>query len=107
MLQNYNKILIKRTVFSVIPEYNQGQDLHQKILIFYAPRYFSGQNRKKVHKLREQIRYLMTLSVRLHVSTSYTGHLRAFLQAIPKKNTITTCNWANMNISYRSDILPK
>jgi hypothetical protein len=30
----------------------------KKICIFYAPQFFSGQNRKKVHKLREQIRYL-------------------------------------------------
>ena len=56
MLQNCNKILIKRTVFSVILEQNPDQDLHKKIRIFYAPRFFSGQNRKKVRKLCEQIR---------------------------------------------------
>jgi len=30
MLQNYNKILTKRTVFSIILELNADQDLHQK-----------------------------------------------------------------------------
>jgi hypothetical protein len=29
----------------------------KKIRIFYAPWFFSGQNKKKVRKLREQIRY--------------------------------------------------
>ena len=48
MLQNYNKILTKRTVFSIILEKNPDQDLHtKKIRIFYAPRFFSGQNKKK------------------------------------------------------------
>ena len=47
MLQNYNKILTKRTVFSIILEENPDQDLKKKIRIFYAPRFFSGQNRKK------------------------------------------------------------
>ena len=37
MLQNYNKILTKCTVFSIILEYNPDQDLHKKIRIFYAP----------------------------------------------------------------------
>ena len=47
MLQNYNKILTKRTVFSIILEKNPDQDLHtKKIRIFYAPRFFSGQNKK-------------------------------------------------------------
>jgi len=55
MLQNYNKILTKCTVFSIILEYNPDQDLHKKIRIFYAPWFFSGQNRKNVHKLHEQI----------------------------------------------------
>ena len=30
MLQNYNKILGERTVFSIILEYNPDQDLHKK-----------------------------------------------------------------------------
>ena len=30
MLQNYNKILTKRTVFSIVLEWNQNQDLHKK-----------------------------------------------------------------------------
>jgi len=49
LLQNYNKILTKRTVFSIILEWNPDQDRHtkKKIGIFYAPRFFSGQNRKK------------------------------------------------------------
>ena len=49
MLQNYNKILTKRTILSIILEQNPDQDLHKKkkIRIFYAPRFFSGQNRKK------------------------------------------------------------
>ena len=47
MLQNYNKILTKRTVFWIILEWNPDQDLHKKIRIFYASRFFSGQNRKK------------------------------------------------------------
>jgi len=38
-----NKILTKRTVFSIILEQNPDQDLR----IFYEPRFFSGQNRKK------------------------------------------------------------
>jgi hypothetical protein len=47
MLQNYNKILTKRTVFSIILESHPDQDLHKKNRTFYAPRFFSGQNRKK------------------------------------------------------------
>jgi len=48
MLQNYNKILTKCTVFSIILEQNPDQDLHKKkIRIFYAPWFFNGQNRKK------------------------------------------------------------
>ena len=48
MLQNYNKILTKRTVFSIILESNPDQDLHKKkFRIFYVPRFFSGQNRKE------------------------------------------------------------
>ena len=42
MLQNYNTVLTKRTVFSIILEENPDQDR-----IFYAPRFFSGQNKKK------------------------------------------------------------
>ena len=41
--------------------YNKTQikTSEKKIRIFYAPRFFSGQNRKKkVRKLREQIRYV-------------------------------------------------
>jgi len=30
MLQNYNKILTKRTVFSIILEQNPDQELHKK-----------------------------------------------------------------------------
>jgi hypothetical protein len=30
MLQNYNKILTKRTIFSIILELNLDQDLHKK-----------------------------------------------------------------------------
>jgi len=55
MLEKYNKILAKRTVFSIILE-NPDQELHKKIHIFYASRFFSSQNKKKVCKLREQIR---------------------------------------------------
>ena len=58
MLQNYNKILTKRTVFSIILNKTQIKTSTKKIRIFYAPRFFSGQNRKKVRKLREQIRYI-------------------------------------------------
>ena len=48
LLENYNKILTKRTVFSIILEQNPDQDFHKKkFRIFYAPRFFSGQNRKK------------------------------------------------------------
>ena len=54
MLQNYNKMLTKRTVFSITIKTST-----KKIRIFYAPRFFRGQNRKKkkVRKLREHIRY--------------------------------------------------
>jgi len=68
MLQNYNKILAKCTVFSIILESNPDQDRHKKkIRIFYAPRFFSGQNRKKVHKLLEKIRYISLRSTVLDV----------------------------------------
>jgi hypothetical protein len=57
MLQNYNKILTKRTVFSVtrILEQTPDQDCHKKIRIFYAPRFSAAKIEKQVPKLREQI----------------------------------------------------
>jgi hypothetical protein len=42
-------------------EESPDQDLQKKIRIFYAPQFFSGQNRKKVRKLRQQIRYIYTV----------------------------------------------
>jgi hypothetical protein len=59
LLQNYNKILKKRTVFSIILELNPDEDLHKinpHILgtpIFQRPKYG-----KKVRKLRKQVRYI-------------------------------------------------
>jgi len=48
MLQNYNKILTKRTVILNYTRIKPRSRLPQKkIRIFYAPRFFSGQNRKK------------------------------------------------------------
>ena len=41
MLQNYNKILRKRTVKP------RSRPPQKKIRIYYAPRFFSGQNKKK------------------------------------------------------------
>ena len=55
MLQNYNKILTKRIVFSTILGYNPDQDLHKKIRIFYAPRFFNGQNSKKSAQITRAI----------------------------------------------------
>ena len=46
MLQNYNKIFTKRTVFSILLQQNPDQNLHKKIRIFYTPQFFKGQNRK-------------------------------------------------------------
>ena len=45
MLQNYNKILTKRTVFSIILDKTQIKASTKKIRIFYAPRFFSGQKK--------------------------------------------------------------
>jgi hypothetical protein len=47
MLQNYNKVLTKRNVFSIILESNPDQDLHKKNPHFYTPQFFRGQNIKK------------------------------------------------------------
>jgi hypothetical protein len=74
MLQNYNKFLTKRTVFPIILEASPDQDLHKKIRIFYASRFFSGQNKKKVRKLREQIRYLL-IAIELTPGGSSTLHI--------------------------------
>ena len=46
MLQNYNKILTKRTVFSIILDKTQIKASTKKIRIFYAPRFFSGRKKK-------------------------------------------------------------
>jgi hypothetical protein len=42
MLQNYNKILTKRTVFSIILEQNPYQDLHKKKSAYFTHPYFSS-----------------------------------------------------------------
>ena len=47
MLQNYNKILTKRTVINYTRIKPRSRPPQKKIRIFYAPRFFSGQNRKK------------------------------------------------------------
>ena len=57
MLQNYNKILTKVLYSQLYKNKTQIRLPSKKIRIFYAPRIFSRQNRKKVRKLREQIRY--------------------------------------------------
>jgi hypothetical protein len=59
MLQNYNKILTKRTVFSVILEKNPDQDLHKKSAYFTHPDFLAAKIKKNVRKLREQIRYFL------------------------------------------------
>ena len=59
MLQNYNKILKKMYRILNYTKINpRSRPPQKKIRIFYAPRFFSGENRKKVRKLREQIRYM-------------------------------------------------
>ena len=55
MLQNYNKILTKRTVFSVILEQTQIKTSTKEFAYFMHPD-FSAAKIKKVLKLREQIR---------------------------------------------------
>jgi len=52
MLQNYNKILTKRTVFSIILEYNPDQDLHKKKSAYFTHPNFSA---AKIEKKRAQI----------------------------------------------------
>jgi hypothetical protein len=47
MLQNYNKILTKRTVFSIILEQNPDQDLHKNSAYFTHPD-FSGAKIEKM-----------------------------------------------------------
>ena len=66
----------------------------QKIRIFYAPRFFSGQNRKKkVRKLREQIRYITqkikikpffgnTTPLLSHKGATLWRNMNAFIQPI-------------------------
>ena len=57
----------------------------KKIRIFYVPRFFSGQNRKKkVRKFREQMRYFQNSS--LSVRHSVYGYN---IQAVP--NYIDLC----------------
>jgi hypothetical protein len=58
LLQNYNKILTKRTVFSIILEWNPDQDLHKKknSAYFTHPDFSAARIEKKVRKLCEQIR---------------------------------------------------
>jgi hypothetical protein len=52
MLQNYNKILTKRTVFSIILEQNLDQDLHKKKSAYCTQPDFSA---AKVEKKSAQI----------------------------------------------------
>ena len=60
MLQNYNKILTKSTVFSIILEWNPDQDLHKKNSAYFThPDFSAAKIGKKVRKLREQIRYIV------------------------------------------------
>jgi hypothetical protein len=58
MLQNYNKILTKRTVFSIILEQNPDQDHHKKKKspYFTHPDFSAAKIEKKARKLREQLR---------------------------------------------------
>jgi len=77
MLQNYNKILTKHTVFSIILEQNTDQDLNKKNRIFYAPRFFSGQNRKKKSaKIMRGNTVLINVTMR---------HVRVTLVAVEKQ----------------------
>jgi hypothetical protein len=64
MLQNYNNILTKRTIFSIILEKNPGQDppppKKKKSAYFTYPDFSAGKiEKKKVRKLREQILYVI------------------------------------------------
>ena len=63
LLQNYNKIFTKRTVFSIILQQNRDQNLHKKIRIFYAPQFFKGQNRKSVQITRANTVHLSVTTV--------------------------------------------
>ena len=56
MLQNYNKILTKRTVFSIILGKNPDQDFHKKKSAYITHPDFSAAKIEKMLKLREQIR---------------------------------------------------
>jgi len=47
LLQNYNKTLTKRTVFCYTRIKPRSRPPPKKIRIFYAPRFFRSQNRKK------------------------------------------------------------
>ena len=59
MLQNYNKILTKSTVFSIILEKTQIKTSTQKKSAYFThPDFSAAKIGKKVRKLREQIRYI-------------------------------------------------
>jgi hypothetical protein len=60
MLQNYNKILTKRIVFSITLEWNPDQDLHEKKTVYFTrPDFSAAKIKKKVRKLRKKIRYII------------------------------------------------
>jgi hypothetical protein len=60
MLQNYNKIFTKRIVFSIILELNPDQEPHKKNSAYFThPDFSAAKTEKKVHKLCEQIRYVV------------------------------------------------
>ena len=62
MLQNYNKILSKRTVFSIILEKTQIKTATKKKSAYFThPDFSAVKIEKKVRKLREQIRYLQQI----------------------------------------------
>jgi len=53
MLQNYNKILTKCTVFSIILEYNPDKDLHKKSAYFKHPDFSLAKIEKKSAQITE------------------------------------------------------
>jgi hypothetical protein len=75
MLQNYNKILTKRTVFSIILELNPDQDLHQKkkkSAYFTHPDFSAAKIKKKSAQITRANTVHRKKCVKLVINKNYT-----------------------------------
>ena len=80
MLQNYNKILTKCTVFSGYKNKTQIKTSTKKSAYFTHPDFSAAKiEKKKVRKLREQIRYIVfVLKTDVHVQEQRERALQIF-----------------------------